>query len=127
MSDRFSKGYAVGVTRAQEILARLHDPYERAYYAGILTERRGKALLHQGSIGADGAAYGFLREAMEHYEQAEKIRPPGNDDPLLRWKACARIISRTNCPPRPTNASTCRWNNPIQAPAVADVQQRMAG
>jgi hypothetical protein len=101
MSDRFSKSYAVGVTRSQEILSRLHDPYERAYYAGILSERRGKALLHQASIGANGVAYGFLREAMEHYEQAEKIRPPGNDDPLLRWNACARIImqNKLSAPP----------------------------
>jgi hypothetical protein len=29
---------------------------------------------------------------MEFYENAEKIRPPGNDDVLLRWNACARII-----------------------------------
>jgi len=92
LTDRFSKSYAVGVTRAQEVLPRLRDPYERAYYAGIISERRGKAMLHQGGIGASGAAYGFLREAMEHYENAEKIRPPGNDDVLLRWNACARII-----------------------------------
>ena len=29
---------------------------------------------------------------MEHYEKAEAIRPAGNDDALLRWNACARII-----------------------------------
>jgi hypothetical protein len=26
------------------------------------------------------------------YEKAETIRPPGNDDALLRWNACARLI-----------------------------------
>ncbi|HZF72754.1 MAG TPA: hypothetical protein VEZ51_04945 [Gemmatimonadaceae bacterium] len=92
LTDRFSKTYTVGVTRAQEILPRLRDPYEQAYYAGIICERRGKSVLHQRSIGGEGAAYGFLREAMEHYENAEKLRPPGNDDALLRWNACARII-----------------------------------
>jgi len=92
LTARFSKTYTVGVTRAQEILPRLRDPYEQAYYAGIICERRGKSVLHQRSIGGEGAAYGFLREAMEHYENAEKLRPPGNDDALLRWNACARII-----------------------------------
>ena len=92
LTDRFSKTYTVGVTQAQEILPRLRDPYEQAYYAGIICERRGKSVLHQRSIGGAGAAYGFLREAMDHYENAEKLRPPGNDDALLRWNACARII-----------------------------------
>ena len=45
-------------------------------------------------MGAEGAAYGFLREAMEHYESAEKLRSPGNDDALLRWNACARLLMR---------------------------------
>jgi hypothetical protein len=29
---------------------------------------------------------------MELYEKAESLRPTGNDDPLLRWNACARLI-----------------------------------
>src|SRR5438552_18065322 len=40
LTDRFGKGYAVGVTQAQEVLPQLRDPYERAYYAGIISERR---------------------------------------------------------------------------------------
>src|SRR5262249_8530132 len=85
LSDRFSKGYAVGLTQAQEILPRLRDPYERAYYAGIISERRAKAQLHRGGPGCGFEAYEFLREAMEWYEKAEALRPPGNDDALLRW------------------------------------------
>jgi len=92
LTDRFAKGYAVGVSGAQEVLALLRDPYEQVYYAGLICERRGKVILHQGGIGSGGAAYCFLREAMEHYENAEKLRPTGNDDALLRWNACARII-----------------------------------
>jgi hypothetical protein len=30
LTDRFGKGYAVGVIQAQEVLSRLHDAYERA-------------------------------------------------------------------------------------------------
>ena len=31
---------------------------------------------------------------MELFEQAEALRPPGNDDALLRWNACARMLNR---------------------------------
>src|SRR3989442_10010872 len=48
LTDRFSTGYAVGDSQAQEIVARLHSEYERAYYSGIICERRAKAYLHQG-------------------------------------------------------------------------------
>ena len=92
LTDRFGKNYGVGVIQAREVLARLRDPYERAYFAGILCERRAKAQLHHGGPGSGFSAYEFLREAMACYEEAEEARPPGNDDALLRWNACARII-----------------------------------
>jgi hypothetical protein len=94
ITDRFGKSYAVETMHAQELLHRLQEPYERSYYAGIIWERRAKALLHKGSHGSGHAAYDCLREAMTCYEQAEAIRPIGNDDALLRWNACARIIMR---------------------------------
>lgn len=100
LTDRFSKGYAVGVTQAQEILPRLSDPYEQAYYAGIICERRAKARLHRGAPGCGFEAYEFLREAMTWYEKAEALRPSGNDDALLRWNACARIIMGNGLAPR---------------------------
>jgi tetratricopeptide (TPR) repeat protein len=92
LTDRFGKGYAVGVTQAQEVLSRLRSEYERAYYAGIISERRAKAQLHQSYPGARHNAYEFLREAMSCFEKAETLRPPGNDDALLHWNTCARII-----------------------------------
>ena len=100
LTDRFSKGYAVGVTQARELLPRLRDPYEQAYYAGIICERRAKAQLHRGGPGCGFGAYEFLREAMAWYEKAEALRPPGNDDALLRWNACARIIMGNGLAPR---------------------------
>ena len=100
LTDRFSKGYAVGVTQAREILPRLRDPYEQAYYAGIICERRAKAQLHRGGPGCGFEAYELLREAMASYEKAEALRPQGNDDALLRWNACARIIMGNGLGPR---------------------------
>lgn len=92
LTDRFGKGYAIGVTQTQDVLQQIRDAYEREYYHGIVSERRAKALLHQGGPGAGFHAYEFLHEAMACYEKAEAMRPPGNDDALLRWNACARII-----------------------------------
>ena len=45
--------------------------------------------------------YEWLHEAMEWYEKAEKIRPEGNDDALLRWNACARTIMERRLEPAP--------------------------
>jgi hypothetical protein len=94
LTDRFSKGYGVGDTQANQLLNQIKGEYERAYYAGILAERRAKAKLAQGSPGSSHYAYNELCEAMRQFEIAEKIRPPGNDDALLRWNTCYRMMSR---------------------------------
>lgn len=65
-----------------------------ANYSGIVSERRAQALLHQGSHGSAAVVYDWLRDAMEWYEKAEAIRPPANDDALLRWNTCARLLMR---------------------------------
>lgn len=94
LTDRFDKPYQVGLTEVQEIIPRLRDSYERAYYSGIIAERRAKAVLHKGAHGSSHNAFELLQQAMKCFEQAEGIRPPGNDDARLRWNACARIIMR---------------------------------
>jgi len=77
------------IAEASKIVARLRDDYDRAYYTGIIYERRAKAHVQDA-----GRAFEWLREAMRCYEQAEAIRPPSNDDALLRWNTCARLIMR---------------------------------
>lgn len=98
LTDRFGKSYGVGATKAREVLPRLQGKYEQAYYGGIIAERRAKVLLQGGAPDSD--AYAFLREAMDCYEKAEAIRPPGNDDAILHWNACARIIMSNKLTPR---------------------------
>ena len=100
LTDRFGEGYAVGVTQAQEVLSHLHEGYERAYYAGIICERRAKAQLRQGHPGSGHDAYELLCEAMTWYEKAETLRPPKNDDALLHWNTCARLIMGNQLTPR---------------------------
>ena len=100
LTDTFSDGHAAGARQAQEVLSRLEDAYERAYYAGIICERQAKARLLQGYPGASHDAYEYLNEAMEWFEKAETLRPPNNDDALLRWNTCARMIMANRLTPR---------------------------
>ncbi len=82
------------VVEAFTTVGQLRDEYERAYYTGIVAERRAKARLRHGMPGSGPQAYEWLRDAMTWYENAETIRPAGNDDARLRWNACARLIMR---------------------------------
>jgi tetratricopeptide (TPR) repeat protein len=106
LTDQFDQDGSEAITQAREALARLHDDYERLYYAGIICERRARAKLHRGGRGSEFMAYERLREAMAWYEEAEAIRPSGNDDALLRWNTCARLLARNaNLRPAPDERS----------------------
>jgi len=91
MTDLFHV-FEVKPDDARALLARLPSDYERRYYAGVIDERWGKALLLGGY--QPEVAFGFFRSAMNHYEAAEAIASEGNDDAVLRWNACVRIIER---------------------------------
>jgi hypothetical protein len=86
------------VNRARQLLPRLQNEYEKNYYAGIICERQGMAIFNRGMMGSQ-FAHDWLSEAMEFFEKAEAIRPSGNDDALLRWNTCARMIMRHNLKP----------------------------
>jgi len=36
----------------------------------------------------------WFRDAMTWYEKAEKMRPAGNDEAILRWNTCVRMLGR---------------------------------
>ena len=91
-TDQFDSGATM--ESAKEVLRHIEGEYERAYYAGIIWERKGHSHLHQGGLGSNANSYHALHEAMKHYERAEALRPPGNDDAILRWNACARVLMR---------------------------------
>ena len=94
LTDQFREGSGDLVSRARALIPRLTSEYDRAYYSGIVCERRAKAVLDRGSMGAAEVATQGFREAMTWYEDAERKRPPGNDDSILRWNTCARLLSR---------------------------------
>jgi hypothetical protein len=98
ITDQF--GVHISSGRAREALSRITDEYERAYYAGIISERSARARMRQGLPGANFKAYEEFTEAMRSYERAELLRPAGDDDAVLRWNTCARTLS-TNHDLRP--------------------------
>ncbi|HIG30785.1 MAG TPA: hypothetical protein EYQ50_24470 [Verrucomicrobiales bacterium] len=101
LTDRFGIDEALSDTQAEDVTKRLQDEYEQAYYSGIICERKGKASLTHGGPSANYDACEWLCEAMTCFKKAETIRPKDNDDALLRWNACARIIMSNHLDPRP--------------------------
>ncbi|HZQ90443.1 MAG TPA: hypothetical protein VFA60_01470 [Terriglobales bacterium] len=90
ITDQFKGDLSDRYAEVESVFGRLRDPYERLYYRGILSERRAKAQLNAGR-----PPYGLLtvlEEALRCYEEAERIRPRGNDDAILRWNRCVRLI-----------------------------------
>ena len=90
LTDQFSGGASDRYRETEQIFAALHDPYEQLYYAGILSERRAKAQLNSGSPRASVLA--LFEEALHLFAEAERIRPSGNDDAILRWNRCVRLL-----------------------------------
>jgi hypothetical protein len=92
LTDQFDAHNPSAVGDARAIVERLRNDYDRAYYTGIIFERRAKAQLRHATPGSGQRAYEWLRQAMTHFERAEALRPSGNDDAILRWNTCARLI-----------------------------------
>ena len=78
---------------AHKVAKQLSGEYEREYYAGVIAERTGKARLRSGGPGCGFVAYEYLHRAMEHFDEAEKLSAPDNDDARLRWNSCARMFA----------------------------------
>ncbi len=92
LTDQFADdGHAY--ERARRVLAEIGGDYERAYYGGMVAERRAKAQATR-RTGASVGVYEWIVDAMESYQRAEKVRPAGNDDAVLRWNACVRFLER---------------------------------
>jgi hypothetical protein len=77
------------VARADAVLPRLHDEYARAYYGALIKERRGRAYR---AAGRGRLAYDWLLDALHGFDRAIALRASGNDDAILRWNACVRVL-----------------------------------
>ena len=94
ITDQFAEELPDSVHRARDVIPRITDEYERVYYSGIIYERRARALLQRGALGSAEVAAQWFRQAMTWYEKAEAMRPPGNDESILRWNTCVRMLGR---------------------------------
>jgi tetratricopeptide (TPR) repeat protein len=93
LTDQFTGGTSDRYREAETTFQQLSDPYERLYYAG----QPSHTLLP------------LFDQALRSFAEAEKIRPAGNDDTILRWNRCVRLLQTT----------TYEWE---QEPASFDVQ-----
>jgi hypothetical protein len=73
---------------------KLNSEYDRAYYTGLVWERRARALHHEGARGSQHSVYEWILKALHCFEEAERKRPPGNDDAVLRWNTCVRFLAQ---------------------------------
>jgi hypothetical protein len=92
LTDQFERNLPQSFPKAREAVKRLTDEYCRLYYRGIICERRAKVHYERGGPGSGRVAYDWFRQAMEAYNKAIDKRLAGNDDAILRWNACARMI-----------------------------------
>jgi hypothetical protein len=92
LTDQFGEQLGVPLARARTIAARLSDPYSRLYYGGLVAERAAKAHLKRGGVAAGHIAYQLLHDALAAYAQAAPLAPPGNDEGILRWNTCVRML-----------------------------------
>jgi hypothetical protein len=100
LTDQFATSpHETAIERqAREYAARLTDEYERIYYSGLICERQARAQLAHHAPGY--AAWDWFQQALECYHKAEAIRPPGNEDPILRWNSCVRTMRADGLHPR---------------------------
>ena len=100
LTDQFDGGSA-SVKEAKQYLDRLTSEYDKEYYAGLIYERAAKILLARNNPESGFAAYDRFRIGMGHFEKAEAMSSDDNDDAILRWNSCARIIAKHNLMQRP--------------------------
>jgi len=103
LTDQYGRETGMSITEAMALVSELDGEFEREYYSGIVCERRAVAQLSISGVGSGQIAYDWLRRAMTHFERAEEASPPRNDDAILRWNTCARLINaRNDIRPAPT-------------------------
>lgn len=92
ITEQFGRRRGTTFQDAERIAQSMATDYEKYYYAGMACERWARAKLQEGS--EPTMVSDWLHRAMASYEKAEGVRPVGNDDAVLRWNACARLIQR---------------------------------
>ena len=90
ITEQFGHRRGTKLEDAERIAGKMTSEYDRVYHAGVACERWARAKLQTGEHASMAASW--VHQAMDLYERAEKIRPAGNDDTILRWNACVRLL-----------------------------------
>jgi tetratricopeptide (TPR) repeat protein len=90
ITDQFSGGASDRYGEVENFFRKLSDAYEQLYCLGLLYERRAKAQMRVGR--AAQVLVPLFEDAMRHFAEAEKIHPPANDESILRWNRCVRLL-----------------------------------
>ena len=90
ITDQFTGEASDRYQDAENIFRALTSEYERLYHLGIVKERKAKAQLRAGRPAR--TVYPIIEDAMRCFESAEKMRPPDNDEAILRWNRCVRLL-----------------------------------
>jgi hypothetical protein len=90
ITDQFCGDATDRSAEVEHLFERLVERYERLYYTGLLHERRAKAQMRVGR--PPHTLTPLFGEAMRCFAEAEMIRPADNDDTILRWNRCARLL-----------------------------------
>jgi tetratricopeptide (TPR) repeat protein len=90
ITDQFTGERTDRYLEAENVFRMLTDPYNSVYHLGLLQERKAKAQLRAGRL--PHTVLPVFEEAMSYFEKAETIRPPNNDDAILRWNRCVRLL-----------------------------------
>jgi hypothetical protein len=90
ITDQFRGAPSDRRAEAEAAFQRLTDPYERLYYTGIARERYAKAQLSAGK--PPHTLVVLFEDALAWFDRAEKARPAGNDESILRWNRCVRVL-----------------------------------
>jgi tetratricopeptide (TPR) repeat protein len=90
ITDLFTGDVSDRYEEVENFFRQLSDPYEQIYCLGLLYERRAKAQMRVGR--PTQTLVQLFEEAMRHFAEAEKIRPTDNDESILRWNRCVRLL-----------------------------------
>jgi hypothetical protein len=105
LTDKFGEsGLEPAFNEAKKVIAQLDTSHCKAYFTGLIYERRAKFHLRQGGPNSGTVAHAWFTKAMDAYEEALKTCDPDNQDAVLRFNSCARIIN-TNPAVKPDDNS----------------------
>lgn len=92
ITDQFDLGRAEDLKRAELAVASLKDAYKAAYYRGIVSERWAKSVLKRNVPRGEEMVWDWIQKAFDAYAKADSLKAAGNDEAILRWNACVRLL-----------------------------------